>query len=73
MYSYVNKINIATNPEKNEISISFMQQYPVFADEAPDENGNPRVSAVNNDEVVSNIIVTKEFASKIVELLSQTI
>ena len=69
MYTHVNKVDIATNPDNKEVMLSFKQVFPVFKDEEPEE-GKPKVSATPTAVEVANLIMTEDFAETLKELLN---
>ena len=69
MYEYVNKMNVAANPEKNEIAIEFQQIFPEFCNERTDKNGNISIEAENRVETVSKLLLNYDFAKKLSEAL----
>lgn len=71
MYNYANKVDIAVNDFNKEVVLSFKQISPVFKDESPDENGEPKVSTTMQLEEIASIVMTKDFASTLKDLLNK--
>ena len=71
MHNYTNKVDIAVNEVNKEVVLSFKQISPVFKDESPDENGEPKVSTTAQVEEIANIVMTIDFASTLKDLLNK--
>lgn len=69
MYTYSNKINIATNQDKTELVLSFVQESPQFSTITNDGEEKPILQSTLNSEPVANIVVTGSFAREIARLI----
>lgn len=69
MYNYVNKINIATNQDKTEVVISFIQETPQFNAPQVDAEGNVKMQTSLQTSNVADIVVTGTFAKEIARLI----
>lgn len=68
MYSYVNKVSIAANKNRNEVVLSFVQESPTLDSPEVDENGNITASNIERTRV-ADIVVTTDFAKEISRLI----
>lgn len=68
MYSYVNKVSIAANKNRNEVVLSFVQESPTLDSPEVDENGNITASTIERTRV-ADIVVTTDFAKEISRLI----
>ena len=73
MYTYVNKVDIAANQDQNEVMLSFKQIYPQFKDEEPGPDGQPRVTITPISEEAVSLIMTKDFAKRLKDLIDSII
>lgn len=69
MYNYVNKINIATNQDKTEVILNFIQESPQFIATPTDESEKITMQPTLKSESVADIVVTGSFAKEIARLI----
>ncbi|MDO5445042.1 MAG: hypothetical protein Q4F31_05415 [Eubacteriales bacterium] len=72
MFKYANGLSIASNADKDEVALSFVQSYPVFQNNVNPDGSITSVIAPAT-ETAAEIIITKEFAREIVEMLEKSL
>ena len=69
MYSYVNKISVAANQEKSEVVLRFIQESPQFGIPKTDIDGKVSLETSIESNKVADIVVTREFAKEMAQLI----
>ncbi len=69
MYMYVNKVDAAANVDRDEIMLSFKQIYPIFKEDTSNKDEANKITVTPVQEEVATLIMTKDFAETLINLL----